>query len=368
MPDPRVTKLAEVLVHYSLDLKPGEELFIDTSTLANPLTLAVMKEALLAGAHISSHLVIPGEEALFHQCASEAQLDHTPSIQDFVFEHFDAYLSIGAPHNTRALTNVDPTRVSRARKARMTAVQKLFERTARHEARWCYTVFPTDALAQDAEMSLTEYEDFVYGSEWLDTPDPVAAWKAEAARQRKLIAWLNGREQAVLKGKDIDLTFSIKGRSFVESAGRVNFPSGEIFTSPVETSANGWVRFAYPAIFGGQEVQGVELWFEDGKVVKERADKGEALLSATLDTDEGSRYLGEWGIGTNYGIQRFTRNILFDEKIGGTMHLALGLGFEEAGGVNKSGIHWDLICDMSESAVMVDGELFYKDGKFAVGE
>jgi aminopeptidase len=215
-------------------------------------------------------------------------------------------------------------------------------------------------------MSLSEYEDFVYGAGLLDLEDPIAAWKEEAERQRRLMDWLTGKDEVELKGSDIDLRFSIKDRSFQEAAGKENFPDGEIFTSPVESSVNGWVRFGYPAIYGGQEVLDIELWFEEGKIVKESAKKGQDILTALLDSDEGSRYLGEWGIGTNYGIQHFTKNMLFDEKIGGTIHLAMGAGFPECGSENLSGLHWDMLCNMADSEVQVDGELFYKDGKFVV--
>jgi aminopeptidase len=261
---------------------------------------------------------------------------------------------------------VDPERQQRASKAGAGLFQTMTDRMASGELRWCYTVYPTQASAQEAEMSLSEYEEFVYGAGLLDLDDPVAAWQEEAERQIGLMRWLEGKDRVTLKGSDIDLSLSIRGRSFLNAAGKVNFPDGEIYTSPVEESVNGWVRFAYPAIYGGKEVTDIELWFEDGKVVKESAGKGTDFLTAMLDTDEGARYLGEWGIGTNYSIQRFTKNILFDEKIGGTIHLALGIGFPEVGGQNTSGLHWDIICDMSDSEITVDGDLFYRNGKSVV--
>jgi aminopeptidase len=217
-------------------------------------------------------------------------------------------------------------------------------------------------------MSLPDYQDFVYGAGLLDLDDPVAGWREERQRQLKVVSWLNGREQVVLKGENIDLSFSVKGRTFEPCAGEMNFPDGEIFTGPVEDSAQGWVRFRYPAIYEGQEVMDVELHFENGRCLQEKASKGQELLSALLDMDRGARYLGEWGIGTNYNIQRFTKNMLFDEKMGGTIHLALGGGFPETGSVNDSGIHWDMLCDMAHSEVKVDGYVFYKDGKIVVGD
>jgi aminopeptidase len=215
-------------------------------------------------------------------------------------------------------------------------------------------------------MSLEEYEDFVFTAGLLHLDDPVAAWKEEARRQERLMNWLNGKNEIVLKGSNIDLKMSIDGRTFIGAAGKENFPDGEIFTSPVEQSVNGWVRYGYPALYGGREVVDIELWFEEGKVVKETARKGQELLTALLNTDDGSRILGELGIGTNYGIQRFTKNMLFDEKIGGTVHLAVGSGFPECGSQNNSGLHWDMLCNMAESEILVDGELFYKDGQVVI--
>jgi aminopeptidase len=222
-------------------------------------------------------------------------------------------------------------------------------------------------MAQEADMSLSDYEDFVYGAGLLNDPDPVARWREEGQRQQKLIKWLAGKDTVTLKGANVDLKMSIKERTFKEADGKYNFPDGEIFTGPVEDSVNGWIRFGYPAIYGGQEVTDIELWFENGKVVKEKANKGQELLTSLLNTDGGARYLGEWGIGTNYGINRFTKNMLFDEKLGGTIHLAVGASYPETGGKNDSGVHWDMLCDMAESEIMVNDELFYKNGNPVIG-
>jgi aminopeptidase len=242
-------------------------------------------------------------------------------------------------------------------------MKTFMERSARKELRWCITVYPTQAMAQDADMSLRDYQDFVYGAGLLNEPDPVAAWRKAGERQQELIRWLTGKKQVILKGANVDLGLSIAGRTFEQADGKYNFPDGEIFTGPVEDSVNGWIRFRYPAIYDGQEVTDIELWFEQGRVVKEKASKGQELLTSLLNTDAGARFLGEWGIGTNYGIQRFTKNMLFDEKIGGTIHLAVGASYPETGGKNDSGLHWDMLCDMAESEIRVDGEMFYKDGK-----
>ncbi len=367
MADPRLTKLAQVLVKYSMELKPGEQFILRCDALAEELSRAVYKEAILAGAHVTVQNSLPGLGEIFYKHANDDQLAHISPVQRMIIENFDAMLQLCADYNTRELSSVDPKRMGLARKAQAELFKIGMERMSRRELKWCYTVYPTNASAQEADMSLSEYEEFVYGAGLLHLDDPVAAWREEAARQGRLMEWLAGKDEVLLKGKDIDLRLSIAGRTFRGAAGKENFPDGEIYTSPVESSVEGWVRFAYPAIYGGKEVVDIELWFENGKIVKETAQKGQAMLTAMLDTDEGSRFLGELGIGTNYSIQRFTKNMLFDEKIGGTIHLAMGAGFPEAGSQNGSGLHWDMLCDMAESEITVDGQLFYKDGKFAEG-
>jgi aminopeptidase len=366
MTDPRVQKLAQVLVRYSLDLQPGEEFALRTSPLATALSLEVCKEALLAGAHVSVVNIIPGLDEVFLKNASDEQLDYISPINRLITEKYRAVLDIEADHNTRELSGVDPSRLSRSRRARKGLFQTMIDRMGSKDLKWCMTVYPTQALAQEADMSLSEYQDFVYGAGLLDLPNPMEGWKEETVRQQRLISRLEGKDQVTIQGKDVDLKMSIRGRLFEGASGQLNFPDGEIYTSPVEESVNGWVRFAYPAIYMGREVIDVELWFEHGKIVKEKASKGQEMLTELLNTDTGSRYLGELGIGTNYAIQRFTKNMLFDEKIGGTIHLAVGMGFPEVNGKNESGVHWDMLCDMAQSEMRVDGELFYKDGKFVV--
>jgi aminopeptidase len=252
--------------------------------------------------------------------------------------------------------------MARERKARAELAKIYFQRSAEGSLRWALTVFPTNAMAQDADMSLADYTEFVYAAGKLNEEDPAECWRQEGEKQDRLIHWLKGHEQAVLKGANVDLTMSIKERAFEKSDGKYNFPDGEIFTSPVEDSVNGWIRFKYPAIYDGREVSDIELWFENGRVVKEKAAKNQEYLTSLLNLDAGARTLGEWGIGTNYDIQRFTRHMLFDEKIGGTIHLAVGAGFPECGSKNESGLHWDMLCDMAESEITIDGEVFYRNG------
>jgi aminopeptidase len=284
-----------------------------------------------------------------------------------VIEEFDALIDIRSLSNTRSLSNIDPARQSLRAKAYSDLMKIFMERGASKELRWSMTMFPTQAYAQDAEMSLTEFEDYVYGTTYADVEDPVAEWHKIHDDQQRYVDWLADKKLVEIKGPNIDLTLSVEGRTFINADGTHNMPSGEIFTGPVEDSVNGWVRFTYPAVLSGREVDGVELHFEKGKVVKASAKKNEDFLITMLDTDEGSRYLGEFAIGTNQRINRFIKNILFDEKIGGTIHMAVGSGYPETGSKNQSAIHWDMICDMREGGqITVDGELFYLSGEIKI--
>jgi len=219
----------------------------------------------------------------------------------------------------------------------------------------------------EAEMGLEEYQDFFFRACHADegTPDPVAYWKGIKKEQAKTIERIEGHDQVRLRGPHVDLTLSIKDRRFVNACGLQNLPDGEIYTGPVEDSANGWVQYTFPAVYGGRVVEGIELVFENGKVVKASARQNQDYLLEMLETDPGAKFIGEFAIGTNYGIDRFTRSILLDEKIGGSFHMALGAGYPETGSVNRSRLHWDMICDLrQDSEIHLDGELLYKDGQF----
>ena len=282
-------------------------------------------------------------------------------------EKLDVRIGISAATNTRSLTNLDPTRQRRQQNARRHLRRILAERSAAGTHRWVGTLFPCPAYAQEADLSLADYADFVYAATFADQPDPVAAWLDVRATQQRWVDWLKGKDKVVVRGPNVDLTLSIAGRTFINSDGKRNMPSGEIFTGPVEESVNGWIRFSYPALQGGREVDGVEFTFKDGELVKASATKNEEYLLSQIASDPGAARLGEFALGTNYRIQRFTKSILYDEKIGGTMHVALGAGYPETGSRNQSAIHWDFICDMrQDSEILVDGELLYRNGQFVV--
>jgi len=367
MLDPRIAKLAKVLVHYSLEIRTNDLFRISGPALAVPLITAVYREALGAGAHPFVRVALDGLEEIYLKGASEEQLRFVSDLQRLETERITASLGIWGEWNTRELTRIDPKRVALRREATRELQHRFLERAASGELRWCGTQYPTHAEAQDAEMSLAEYEDFVFGAGLLDRDDPVAAWEQVRREQDRVTEFLDRCKHLAVRGPDIDLELSVGGRKWINAAGESNFPDGEVFTGPVEDSANGRVRFSFPAIYDGREVEGVELLFERGKVVQARAAKGEEFLQAMLETDPGARYLGEFAFGTNYNITRFTRNILFDEKIGGTLHMALGAGYPETGSTNVSGLHWDMICDLRNGAeVLADGEIAYRDGRFLI--
>ena len=367
MSDPRVDKLAELLVHYCVDAQPGQWIIVGADVTALPLIEACAYHIVEAGAHVNTFIRSDGLDEIQLRHASDEQLEWTSPLLSVVAEKADGFINIRAGSNTRALTSVDPGRMQIQGRAMNAVLMPFFKRIHNNEAQGVITQYPCAAYAQEADMSLREYEDFVYGATFADQPDPVAKWTEIHDMQQRMVDWLAGKQAVVVRGPNCDLTLSIAGRTFVNSDGKGNMPSGEIFTSPVEDSVNGWVNFDYPAIRGGREVEGVRLEFEDGRVVKASASKAEDYLLSQLDLDEGARTVGEFAIGTNYGIQKFTKNILFDEKIGGTMHMAVGRGFPEAGGVNESAVHWDFICGMqNDSEILVDGELLYRNGEFQI--
>jgi aminopeptidase len=367
MADLRVGKLADMLVNYSIEVKPGDRVLIQGESMAAPLIKAAYAKVLEAGGHPMSLVSIPGIAETFFRLASDEQLQYVHEPVKMIYETYDARIRILGESNTKALSSVDPAKMVLRDQANAELMKIFMERSASKELRWVVAPFPTNAYAQDADMSLSEYEDFVYDACMPDADDPVGYWQRFRAWQQKIVDWLKTKDQVHLVGPETDLRLSIAGRTFDNSAGTHNVPDGEVFTGPVEDSVEGSVYFSYPAIHMGREVTGIRLWFEKGKVVKASAEKNEEFLLQTLDTDEGARYVGEFAIGTNEAITRFTRQILFDEKINGSFHMALGAGYPETGSKNVSAIHWDMICDLGDGGeIWVDGELLYKNGEFVI--
>lgn len=367
MADPRVEQLADLLVNYSIAAKPGQKVAIQGPTLAEPLLRAVYASVLKAGAHPTMLAVLPGLDEVFYRHASDDQLQHVPPPFRLVVESYDGLIAIMASGNTKALTNVPPQKMALNQRANGEVTRTFMKRHAAGELHWVGTLFPTNAGAQDAEMGLVEFEDLVYGACLPDPNDPIGYWKRFSAWQQHLVDWLRGKKEIRVLGPDTDLRLSVEGRPFVNCDGRANMPDGEVFTSPVEGSVEGHVRFTYPAVFRGREVTNVRLRLDKGRVVEAKADKGEDFLVQTLDVDEGARVPGEFAIGTNKGVTRFMRQTLFDEKIAGTFHMALGASIPESGGTNVSALHWDMVCDLRQGGeIRVDGELLHQDGKFVI--
>jgi aminopeptidase len=366
MRDPRLEKLADVLVNYSVGVQKGNIVRLNGEALARPLFVEVYRKVLAAGGHPVLRLSLEELDEIFYKHAADEQLDHVSPVVKFEYETIDCSITVWAEENTRLLTNVDPKRMGRAQAARRPLMERFMQRAAEGKLKWCGTQFPAQASAMDAEMSLSEYEDFVFTAGKLNHPDPVAEWKKLSERQQRLVDWLDGRKDyRVVAANGTDLRLSVAGMKWINCDGHENFPDGEVFTGPVLDSANGTVVFSFPAVHNGREVTGVRLTFRDGKVVDASADKGEEFLISMLDMDPGARRLGECAIGTNYDITRYTRNTLFDEKIGGTVHFAVGAGYPETGNTNQSGLHWDMVVDLrSGGFIEVDGEKVSVDGRF----
>lgn len=365
--DARLARFAQVLVEYSLEVQSGQVVAIQGTSVASELLREIYREVIKRGAHPVPLVALSGADEIMLKQGADEQLRFITPVQRWVAEQADATISVLSDTNTRRLSNVDPGRQRIVSEARTELMQTFMRRAAQGELNWCATLFPTEAYAQDAEMSLAEYEEFVFGAGKLDAENPVAEWEQQSARQQDLIDWLSARDEVHIVGPDTNLRVRTGGRTWINADGKRNFPDGEIFTGPIEDSVNGTVRFSYPAIIAGREVDDVRLRFENGVVVEASAGKNQTFLEQMLSMDEGAKRLGEFAFGTNFEITQFTRNILFDEKIGGTIHMALGAGYPDSGSQNQSGLHWDMICDLRAGGeVRVDGELFMKDGEFVV--
>lgn len=367
MRDTRYAKLASILVEYSVEVARGDLVEISGIPATEPLLREVYRAVLEAGGHPYTRVRLPGLSEVYLKNAAKHQIEYVSPILEFAVERIDKSITIWADENTKALSNVDPKKQS----ARSAAVRPLFTRTLEREAagelQWVGTQFPCHASAQDAEMSLDEYEDFVLRACLVHLKDPIAAWKRVHSRQEKISRFLNTKKNIRVVAEGTDLAMNVAGRKWINCDGKANMPDGEIFTGPIEDSAEGVISFSYPGFYYGREADGIKLTFRKGKVTKATATRNEDFLKAMLDTDDGARRIGEFAIGTNAAIQKFTRNTLFDEKIGGTMHMALGASPRESGGVNESGVHWDIVNDMRRGGkIYTDGKLIYKDGQFRI--
>lgn len=361
-----IRKYAKLLVEYCLELREGDRVLIQTTLLAEPLVREVFRLATRAGAIVVTDLEWREQHRIFYQEARQHQLEWLSPLQETAFRDFEAYLAIRAPFNLRENQNIDPEKRKIRSDAHHEINQIYSQRTASRELRRCLCQFPTQAAAQEAGMSLEEYETFVYGACKLYDPDPVASWLEVRKTQQYLVDYLNQADQIQFQHKDTDLTLRVKDRIWMNSDGQTNMPSGEVYTAPIEDSVNGIIHFDYPSIFRGHPVEGITLEVRQGKIVHWKARSGQTLLDEIFALD-GARTFGEVAIGTNYDIRIPTRNILFDEKIGGTIHMAVGQAYYQTGGKNHSSIHWDMIADMKDGGeIWADGHKIYENGYFLI--
>lgn len=361
-------KYAKVLVDYSVNVQKGDTVQIRaTSIYAKDLVKAVYKRVLELGGHPILRTSFEDMSDLFIKLASDEQLDYVDPIIKLEYETLDKFISIGAPMNTKNMARADLSKLSRRGKATKHLSETLMKRSADGTAKWVIADVPTHALAQEAGMSFDEYAEFLFKSCYLDLDNPVQKLRELDEKQTKWAEYLNSVKKLHITGEKTDITFNVEGRKWISCSGLNNYPDGEVFTSPVEDGINGEIYFDYPQNYRGNSAQGVHLWIENGKVVKATADRGEEFLNAMLDMDEGSRGIGEIAVGTNDMIQEITGNILFDEKIGGAIHMACGASYPETGGKNVSGLHWDLIKNMKNGGkIFADEKLIYENGKFII--
>jgi aminopeptidase len=362
-------KLARLSVNYSISVKKGDRIVIMGSVLAKDLLLALKAEVLKAGGHPILLPELGGEDEIFFKHASDDQLGYFDDIYLTFAREFAGYIQVFADYNTRKLSTIDPKKIGMARGAakRFEMLKIANERELKGEFYWTIVPYPCQAFAQDANMDLYSYTEFVSKALFLDKEDPVEEWRKFAMQQSRIIKYLEGVKNVQVLGEDTDLKLSVEGRTWINCSGQKNLPDGEVYTGPIEDSANGRIRFTFPGIYQGREIENIYLEFEKGKVINATADRGQELLDEILKI-RNAKKLGEFAIGTNYGIQTFTKNMLFDEKMGGTMHCALGLGIPESGSKNVSTIHWDILKDMNVpgSRILADGKVIYQEGQWVI--
>jgi len=370
MNDSRLEKMAQIMVRYSTEVRKGDRVIIRGFPLeanAAPLIREIVREVLQAGGHPHIDIDVPGVTEILLNEASDEQLHYVDPLYKTMIDTFDVDIRLSSATNTKRMMNVNMESLGKKQKAYAELSDTWMQRSASGDLRWVVARYPTNAYAQDADMSLAEYTQFLFTTTYADRDDPIAAYEEIRDGQEKLVRWIEGKDRVQLKGPNVDLEFSVKGRKFINCCGHRNLPDGEIFTGPVEESLNGWVRFSYPTAHRGIEVAGVEFQFEDGEITTFNASKGEEVLAAMFKGDPATRYVGEFGIGTNRDIALLTKDMLFDEKTWGTIHLALGAGYPETGSKNRSPVHWDMLCDMRDGGqIHVDGELFYEGGEFQI--
>jgi aminopeptidase len=358
-----LAKYAHLLATHCLSLNEGEKLYLSTTTLAEPLVKEIYRQCCKMGVLMEYNMSFADKGKIYYEDATETLLNIPSPFQTTVMKEFDAYMVIKAPFNLREDQNNDKEKQKIRNKTNTEINQTYFDRTADGSLKRTLCLYPTQASAQEAGMSLEEYSSFVFHACKLYQQDPVQAWKDLGNSQQHIVDYLNQSDSITYKNDKTDVTFSVKGRTWINSDGKANMPSGEVFTGPIEDSVNGTVHFDYPSIYNGNEVRDITLEIENGIIKKWSAAIGQSFLDHIMEI-EGARMFGEVAVGTNYDINIPTKNILFDEKIGGTIHMAIGQSYKQTGGVNMSSVHWDMIAGMQHGEIIADGKVIYKNGKF----
>ncbi|UYP45857.1 hypothetical protein NEF87_002142 [Candidatus Lokiarchaeum ossiferum] len=362
-------RLAKLVVNYSLGVKVGDRVAIQSPAIAEDLCSALYKEIIIAGGYVTLQIGLPGIQEILFEYGNDNQLKHISELTKFVYEKFEHIITIDATYNSRSLELIDPKKkqLRNSTPENAALMQTFMKRLESKELHWIGIPYPCFSKAQDAGMGIHAYKKFISKALNIDKEDPIAYWRQVQKDQNRLIQILDETNKIKVFGEDTELSLSVKGRKWINCSGQNNLPDGEVFTGPIEDSINGHIRFTYPGIFQGQEIENIYLEFKDGKVIKATAEKGQKLLDSILEID-GANGIGEFAIGTNYNITKFTKNMLFDEKIGGTMHMALGMGIPESGSLSKSAIHWDILKDMNseDSRIEADGKIIYQAGQWKI--
>jgi len=358
-------RFAGLLAGYCVEARGGDEAVIRFHRPGLPLARAVAGELFSRGAMARLQLEDEVVTELFYRRAPDELIERLSPIDEYLMSNVDVLISIISPEQTRHLSNIDPSRLAAASRARARLTEIFMERSARGELRWTVTAYPSPAMAQEAGMSLLELEELLVAALKLDRDDPVGEWRRQAEWQERVARLLSRGSELKVEGPGVDLLLRIDGRIWINDDGKKNMPGGEVFTGPHEDATEGYIEFDFPAVYRGVELEGVKLRFSRGRVVEASAARGEEHLKKLLEVDEGARRLGEAAFGLNYGITRATKIVLLDEKIGGTMHLALGASYPETGGKNKSAIHLDLVKDLRRNSIVkLDGDIIYRNGQF----
>jgi aminopeptidase len=361
-----ISKQAKLCVKYCVDVQKGESVLIWGPVEAIPLINEIYREVLRAGGHPITKIEVPGEEYIFFKEAQDYQLDYSNPFDLYYVKNLNIAIKIRGLSNTRELSNIDPEKIQRAQLAQMEFWKTFFERQGTSDLKWVVLPYPTIGMAQEASMSQEEFGALIEKTCLLDKSDPIEEWKAVSCEQQRFCDFLEKMDELHILSKDTDIKLSVKGRHWENCDGKKNLPDGEVFSAPIEDSINGTITYSFPGIYQSREIEGIALTFEKGKVIQAKAKKGQELLEKILKIP-GARRVGEIAIGTNYNMTRFVKNMLFDEKIGGTLHMALGNGYPETGSKNRSAIHWDCLCDMRDDGqIFADGKLIYKKGKFFI--